>query len=140
MPKPILFLVSVTVFVFAVLPGAVKIPAQAGKAEPKVVADPLAGAKKLYARDCLMCHGDNGNGQTDMATSMKLKMLDWSDPKSLADKSDQALIEMIRKGKDMMPPEDSGRAKDDEVKGLVQYIRTFAKAQPAAAAQAGPTN
>jgi hypothetical protein len=42
-----------------------------------------------------------------------------------------------------MPPEPDGRAKDDEVKSLILYIRNLAKQQPAApqpaAAPAEPT-
>jgi hypothetical protein len=31
-----------------------------------------------------------------------------------------------------MPPEDAGRAKDDDVRNLIVYIRSFSKGQPAA--------
>jgi hypothetical protein len=74
-----------------------------------------------------MCHGDNGNGKTDLATGMALTMPNWTDAKSLAGKPDQDLFDTIRKGKDKMPPEDSGRAKDDAVWNLIIYIRGFAK-------------
>ena len=91
-------------------------------------------AKKLYAVDCAMCHGDNGNGKTDLATSMQLTLLDWSDPKSLAAKSDKDIFDAIRKGKgEKMPPEAEDRAKDDDVWALVAYIRGFSKGQPSAA-------
>jgi pyruvate/2-oxoglutarate dehydrogenase complex dihydrolipoamide acyltransferase (E2) component len=46
------------------------------------------------------------------------------------------LLKHIRKGKgDKMPPEDSGRAKNDEVWNLILYIRGLSKGQPAAPAQ-----
>ena len=82
-----------------------------------------------------MCHGDNGNGKTDLATSMKLTR--WTGPvlPRLAGKTDQQLYDIIRKGNDKMPPEDSSRAKDDgEVMGLVKFIRSFASQAPAAPA------
>jgi mono/diheme cytochrome c family protein len=82
--------------------------------------------------DCALCHGDNGNGKTDLATSMTLTLTDWTDPKSLADKPDGDLFKIIRDGKDKMPPEDAGRAKDDDVWNLVIYIRSFSKGQSAA--------
>jgi hypothetical protein len=66
---------------------------------------------------------------------MQLNMLDWTDPKALASWSDQAIFDAIRKGKGKMPPEDSSRAKDDEVKALVTYVRHLAKDQAAPAAQ-----
>jgi mono/diheme cytochrome c family protein len=91
-------------------------------------------AKKLYAMDCALCHGDNGNGKTDLATSMNVTLADWTDPKALGSMSDQQLFDIIRKGKgDKMPPEDAGRAKDDEVWNLVIYLRGFSKNQPASA-------
>jgi hypothetical protein len=62
---------------------------------------------------------------------MQLTMLDWTDPKSLAGMSDQAIFDAIRKGKGKMPPEDDARAKNDEIKGLVAYIRKFAREQTA---------
>jgi len=93
---------------------------------------PLARAKNIYQIDCTVCHGDNGDGKTDLATSMSLSLRDWTDPKSLADKSDAELFKIIRDGKDKMPPEDADRAKDDDVKNLVIYIRSFSKSQPAA--------
>jgi len=74
-----------------------------------------------------MCHGDNGNGKTDVATSMALSLKDWTDAKSLASKSDQDLFNTIRKGTDKMPPEAEGRAKDDMVWNLIIYLRSFAK-------------
>ena len=91
-------------------------------------------AKSLYARDCALCHGDNGNGKTDVATSMSVTLDDWTNAKTLAAKSDQELFNTIRKGKgDKMPPEDVGRAKNDEVWNLIIYIRNLPKAQPEAA-------
>lgn len=89
-------------------------------------------AKNLYARDCALCHGENGNGKTDLAKDMQLTLLDWSDPKSLANRSDKELFHGIRVGKDKMPAEEEGRAKDAEVWNLIIYIRGFSKGQPAA--------
>jgi mono/diheme cytochrome c family protein len=94
-------------------------------------------ARKLYGVDCSMCHGDNGNGKTELATSMQLTMLDWTDPKSLAGKPDKDLFDTIRKGKgEKMPPEAEDRAKDEDVWALVAYIRAFSKGQPSAPAPA----
>jgi mono/diheme cytochrome c family protein len=110
---------------------------QGHSAGPKApAADPLAHAKSIYQIDCAICHGDNGNGKTDLATSMSLTLSDWTDPKSLDGKSEADLFKIIREGKDKMPPEDAGRAKDDDIKNLVTYIRTFSKGQPAAPAAA----
>jgi len=108
-------------------------PAAGGK---KASAESMTKAKKVYEMDCALCHGSTGDGKSDLAKDMSLTMMDWTDPKTLAGQSDQSLIELIRKGKGKMPPEDASRASNDEVKNLVLYIRKFAKDQPASAAPA----
>ncbi|HVC46514.1 MAG TPA: cytochrome c [Terracidiphilus sp.] len=92
--------------------------------------DAQARAKAIYKIDCALCHGDDGNGQTDVAKSMNLTMENWTDGKVLTGKSDEALAAMIRKGKDPMPPEPEDRATDAQVRNLVLYIRKFAKEHP----------
>jgi mono/diheme cytochrome c family protein len=89
-------------------------------------------AKELYGQECALCHGDNGNGKTDLAAAAKMTLDDWTDPKSLAGKSDKDLFDLIRNGKGQMTPEPVGRAKDQEVKQLILYIRSFANQPPAA--------
>ena len=93
----------------------------------KPTAESQARAKTLYRIDCALCHGDNGNGKTDLATSMELALGDWTDPKTLAGREDWELFNIIRVGKGKMPPESKGRATDSEVWNLVIYIRTFSK-------------
>jgi cytochrome c len=143
MLKPFLLFSAVALFVIAAAPA----PMLASGATPQAtnpVKPTAAGqerAKKLYAMDCALCHGDNGNGKTDLATSMNITLADWTDPKSLSDKSDQQLFDAIRKGKgDKMPPEDASRAKDDDVWHLVLYIRAMSKNQPAAPAAPAPAD
>jgi mono/diheme cytochrome c family protein len=100
----------------------------------KPAGDPLAKAKQVYKIDCAMCHGDNGDGKTDLSKDLSLSLMDWTDPKSLSSRMDPELFNVIRNGKDKMPPEDKGRATDDEVHGLIVYIRSMAKAQASAPA------
>jgi mono/diheme cytochrome c family protein len=102
----------------------------------KPTAESLAKAKSLYAIDCSMCHGDNGNGKTDLTTSMGLNMVDWTNPSTLSNKTDSDLFTIIRNGKDKMPPEADGRANDTMVWNLILYIRSFSKGQAPAPAQA----
>lgn len=92
----------------------------------------LAEAKTVYNRDCALCHGNNGNGKTDLATSMQLTMGDWTDPKTLAGQQDGELFNRIRVGDSKMPGEDAGRAKDAIVWNMIYYIRNFSKVQAAA--------
>jgi len=139
MLKPFVLLTAVVLFVTAPAPTPTRTAGAAPQDNNSPKASPASRekAKKLYAVDCAMCHGDNGNGKTDLATSMNLTLLDWTDPKSLAGKPDKDLFDTIRKGKgDHMPPEAEDRAKDDDVWALVAYIRAFSKGQATAPAPA----
>jgi len=144
--KPFLLLSAVVLFEIAAAPSRA-LPPQATHRKPAVKAPESSGptatqaanqarekAKKLYSIDCALCHGDSGDGKTDVAKDMQLTLADWTDPKSLAGKQDQELFDIIRKGKDKMPPEAQGRATDEEVKNLVLYIRSLARQQPAGGA------
>lgn len=143
MRKSFLLFTAVVLVLVASAPASARPPQDSGKGvtAKKMSPETLAKAKKFYNMDCALCHGATGDGKSDLAKDMQLTMADWTDPKSLAEQSDQQLFDVIRKGKGKMPPEDEGRAKNDEVKDLVQYIRTFAKegaAAPAAPAAAPP--
>ncbi len=147
MLKSFLLLSAVIVFAYAPMPtGGSKLqdatpeaakapaPAPAPAAMPtnptKPTAESQAKAKSLYQIDCAICHGDNGNGQTDVAKSMELTMADFTDPKALAASPDGVLFQTIRNGKDKMPPEAAGRASDTMVWNLIHYIRGMSKSQP----------
>ena len=87
----------------------------------------LDRAKGIYARDCLVCHGANGDGKTDILRDRDLNLPDWTDSKSLDARADQQLFNAIRFGRGKMPAESSGRADDGEVRGLIHYIRSMAR-------------
>ncbi|MGA8731974.1 MAG: cytochrome c [Terracidiphilus sp.] len=129
MLKPFLLISAVAMVLVAPLTVPAQQPAAKGSAKPQA----QEKAKALYKMDCALCHGENGNGKTDIAKDMSLTMVDWTDPKSLADRQDQELFGIIRNGKGKMPAEDASRAKDEEVRNLILYIRSMSKDQPAAA-------
>lgn len=109
-----------------------KIPPETGKEVNPFKPTPagLAQAKKIYGYECEMCHGADGSGKTDLAEQMKLKMRDLRDSASLKDLSDGELFHLIKDGKGGMPPE-GDRVKTDDVWNLVNYVRSFAKKEPA---------
>lgn len=94
--------------------------------------------KEIYKIDCALCHGEKGDGKTDLAQGMGLTLADFSDPKTLDGKTDDELFNVIRKGKDKMPGEEANRAKDAEVHGLIVYLRSLSKGQPVPAAAPVP--
>jgi len=105
----------------------------AGAPNPiKPTAEGQTKAKTLFEIDCAMCHGENGNGKTDLAKSMGLTIVDFTDAKVMSAKTDGDLFDIIRNGKDKMPPEASGRANDNTVWNLIIFIRKMSNA-PAAA-------
>jgi mono/diheme cytochrome c family protein len=130
MLRPFLLLSAAVVLAFASGPSlqnpAPQAPNTHKPSSTAPISEAQARAKKIYQRDCAMCHGDDGAGQTSMVTDMHLKIPDWSDPKTLSAKSDQELLGIIRKGTSTMPLETEDRASDEEVRNLVSYIRTFA--------------
>lgn len=143
MLRSFLLFTAVVLILFASASAPARPPQDAATTAParKMSAEAVTKARKVYNMDCALCHGAAGDGKTDLAKDMQLTLLDWTDPKALAGQTDQQLFDAIRKGKGKMPPEDENRAKNNEVRDLVNYIRTFAKegaATPAAPATDQP--
>ena len=146
MLKPFLLISAAVLFAIAPTPTPTLASGRAAQNSTPASTNPVKPtgasqekAKKLFAMDCALCHGDNGNGKTDIATSMNVTLADWTDPKTFGPMSDQQIFDIIRKGKgEKMPAEDVGRAKNDEVWNLIIYIRSFSKNQPSAPAPVAP--
>jgi mono/diheme cytochrome c family protein len=116
MLKPLLLVSAVVLFGITALsaPGPIAQDSGSGQKNPvKPTEKSQARAKEIYATDCTVCHGSNGDGKTDLAKDMQLTMMDWTDPKTLASVPDKELFNTIRNGKGKMPAEETGRAKDD---------------------------
>lgn len=107
--------------------GDFKIPPEAAsKVNPvKPTPESMAKAKKTYALDCAMCHGERGDGKGDLSDTMK-NITDFTAADAMKNRTDGELFYIIRKGKGEMPLE-GDRAKDDDVWGLVNYVRAFGK-------------
>ena len=88
-----------------------------------------ADAKATYEKDCAKCHGADGKGETKMGKKLNAK--DYTDAKVQDELKDEAAFKAIKEGlkdkdgkKLMSPAEDLS---DDEIKGLVAYMRKFKK-------------
>ena len=101
---------------------------------PRIKPSPesLAHAKKVYGYDCAMCHGADGAGKGELASQMKLKLGDMSDPATLKDKTDEQLYGTIRDGKDKMPAE-GDRMNAQDGWSLVAYVRSLSDGKTKAA-------
>jgi cytochrome c len=110
-------------------------PAAPARNPVKPTAESQARAKSLYRRDCTFCHGDNGDGKN----TMNLTLDDWTNPSTLASKTDSDLFATIRNGVgDKMPPEDAGRATDTEIWNLIIYVHSLSKNHPQVPTPATP--
>jgi mono/diheme cytochrome c family protein len=112
-------------------PSYAAIPIEAARQANPVRSSPesLARAKKWWEMDCIMCHGKEGNGKGDLAAEMKLKVADFTDPKTLKDRTDGEIFYIIKNGHQDMPPEGE-RIKPEENWDLVNYVRSLAKRKP----------
>lgn len=75
-------------------------------------------AEALYKSKCQMCHGADGKGS---AAGQKLGARDFHSPE-VAKESDADLIKVTKEGKGKMPKFE-GKLTDDQIKGLIAYIR-----------------
>ena len=104
------------------------IPADAAKKTNPIKSSPesLARAKKWWGLDCAMCHGKDGTGKGEVAADMKLKIVDFTDPSILKERTDGEIFYIIKNGHNDMPPE-GPRIKTEENWDLVNYVRSLAK-------------
>jgi cytochrome c553 len=88
-----------------------------------------AEPKETWGASCARCHGADGKGQTNMGGKLGAK--DYSDANVQAALTDDAAFKAIKEGfkdkdgKTVMRP--AQNLSDDEIKGLVAYMRTFKK-------------
>jgi len=88
-----------------------------------------ADAKETYEKDCAKCHGKDGKGKTKMGEKYNAK--DYTDAKVQEELKDEAAIKAIKEGykdkegKQVMKPSEG--LSDEEIKGLVAYMRKFKK-------------
>jgi cytochrome c553 len=92
-------------------------------------------AKALYEKDCAKCHGSDGKGETKMGKKLGAK--DYTDLKVQAALTDEAAFKATneglkdKEGKVLMKPAEG--ISDDDIKGLVAYMRTFKRLTPSEA-------
>lgn len=94
-----------------------------------LISSSAADAKENWEKVCGKCHGPDGKGDTKMGQKLGIK--DLTDAKLQAELKDDQAFKAIKEGvKDsegkikMKPAENIS---DDEIKALVQYVRTLKK-------------
>jgi len=76
-------------------------------------------AAKLYKTNCALCHSADGSGDSPSGKALHAKDLRSEEVQK---QSDEALSEVITKGKGKMPAF-GAKIKPDDVKKLVTYLR-----------------
>ena len=102
-----------------------------------VVASVLAGAvgwtaaagdvQQNWDKDCAMCHGKDGKGQTTIGRKLQIK--DFTDPKAQASFTDDQAIKAIKEGitqdGQLKMKAFGDKLSDDEIKALIAHVRSF---------------
>ena len=83
-------------------------------------------AKPIFQKNCVPCHGADGKGNKAISP----KMPDFTDPQWQAKEKEEALVASVTngigQGKGSMPAW-KDKLKPEEIKGVVAYVRTYAK-------------
>jgi len=82
-----------------------------------------SSAEKDYKANCVLCHSIDGTGSSPTGKALKAK--DLKSPE-VQNASDADLVAAITNGKGKMPAFGK-KLSPDAIKGLVNYVRSFAK-------------
>jgi cytochrome c6 len=87
-----------------------------------------ADVKENWDKHCTKCHGPDGKGDTKLGKKSEVK--DMTDAKWQGDLKDEKALKSVKEGikdgeKVRMKPAEG--LTDDEIKALVQHVRTFKK-------------
>ena len=77
----------------------------------------------LFKSKCVMCHGEDGSGNTPSGKALKAKDLRSEETQK---KSDAEIAEVITKGRNKMPAF-AQKLKPDQIQQLVAYVRQLGK-------------
>jgi cytochrome c oxidase cbb3-type subunit 3 len=81
-------------------------------------------APALYKTKCAACHGPDGTG--NVPTGKSLGVTDLTSA-GVQKQTDAQLTDSVANGKGKKMPAYKGKIADDQIKGLVGYIRDLAK-------------
>ena len=88
-----------------------------------------APAKENWDHSCAKCHGAEGKGDTKIG--QKLGVKDYSDPavqaKFTDDEAFKAVKDGVEEGGKKKMPGFADKLSDEDIKGLVKYMRDFKK-------------
>ena len=84
--------------------------------------------KSIYGDKCVKCHGEKGRGDGRKAADLEKKPTDYTDKAKMAKFTDEDLKKAVKEGKKPMPAFGK-KLSDEDINGVVAYIRTFVGAR-----------
>ena len=110
---------------------------------PKVEHPVVAGApdgRALYETHCAVCHGATGKGDGPGAKIVRQPITDFTDAAAMANRDDRFLAEIIKKGgsqfgRSNAMPAWGMKLSDEEIRALVNHIRSQAHPNTAASSE-----
>jgi cbb3-type cytochrome c oxidase subunit III len=88
----------------------------------KLLGNPAIG-KKTYQKYCTVCHGEDGTGDGIMVDLIGFSPADHTNSNNINPLSNADIISAIKDGKGRFMPAWEDVLNDEELKGLVSYIR-----------------
>ncbi len=93
-----------------------------------------ASAEELYRTYCTQCHGLNGTGNGINVRDMPVQPRDHTQSQKMSGMSDVRLFRAIKEGgpavtKSVLMPPWKGVLSDDEIHGLVKYLRVVCQCE-----------
>ena len=91
-----------------------------------VTPEGLAAAAKLFKDNCVMCHGEKGQGDGESAKTLNRKPANFTDKAMMSAETDGALFWKMSQGRAPMPSWEDVFSETQRWQ-LVNYVRQFAK-------------
>lgn len=99
-------------------------------------AENLQAGAKIYSDHCVQCHGTKGDGKGQKAAELSVEPGNLTDARKMGESTDGEFFYRITRGRNPMPGYEDKLTPTQRWQ-VVDFIRTFAKA-PSAAAANGP--
>ncbi len=85
-----------------------------------------------YNTYCVQCHGMDGNGKGVNIRDMSVQPRDHTDAKAMSARTDDTIFKVIKEGgpsidKSVLMPPWGDTLSDEEIKDMVQHLRTLCK-------------